>query len=258
MRSHGSFEYMLGRGKVSGCTSERKFGASATVGTTQVEIHSLGGNLPWLATATAVRVAAGNAADTAAGAGARLVTVIGVNNAFELTSSSMITDGITASLPSAEEYRRVFRTFVDKCGTDKTAVLGTYGNNVGNVVIENAAGTQNLAQVDAGLGQSLIGSFTVPKGYHVVVYGADLRVQSTRSCTFTMWQQRDAHLTVAPFEPAKVVDRWRDIATDTPVEFRTPLYFPEYTDVWFTGLASVATTDVSVNFDYVLVLNETL
>ena len=107
-------------------TLVHKFGHNAAVGTSYEPI-SAGGiyRSPQVSGATAVRVKAGNVADTAAGLGAQAVTVQGLDETGALAEETLVTAGTSASAPGTITFIRIFRAFVSASGVyASTGVIG--------------------------------------------------------------------------------------------------------------------------------------
>ena len=110
-----SFPWLdVSRGLVSGMQSIKKFGRNAAVGTSFVPI-AMGGvyQTPQGSAATALRIkSGGDANDTAAGSGARSVTLEGLDENFELATEALATAGASASSATSTTFTRLFRAYV--------------------------------------------------------------------------------------------------------------------------------------------------
>jgi len=137
----------------------RKF-AYAVVGTSYTAL-SFGGTLWANTVARQVRVkAGGNVADTAAGAGATAVIVIGIGEDLSEISETIETAGASASAYTTARFFRVYRlrtlsgSYVTSAGD---------GNNTGVIVIEDEE-ADVVATIPALGGSSEIGHYMVPAG----------------------------------------------------------------------------------------------
>lgn len=90
--------------------------------------------------------AGGNAADTAAGAGAREVTLIGLDASGNVVTEAIATNGISASSATTNSFIRLYRAYVSASGTYATAAAGSH---TAAIVIENSAGGTDWLTIDA-------------------------------------------------------------------------------------------------------------
>lgn len=234
-------------GRVTGTSSEHKFGANAAVGNAAREdIWSVGGVYPWPTAAETVRIkVGGNAADTAAGDGARSVIVIGLDENFDIAQETIVTAGASASSATTTTFFRVYRVFVETSGTYTEA-------NTGIVTIENTTSTDVLAEIQAGYGQSQMTQYTVAKDMKALLYLPSVTIGSNQLSNTRMCQRQNIDTVAAPFAPRRVL-----FEVDAFVGSRTfldafPIVIPEKTDIWADGLAAAASA--SINFSYSLLL----
>ena len=159
-----SYEDELQRGRVPNQSTVEKFGR-ATVGTTYVPIAF--GNVYQqlqVAAATTLRVKAGNGNDTAAGSGAREITLDGLDETGARVTPALATAGASASDATTETFIRLYRYYVSASGTYSAGITGSHDSNI---VIENGAGGTDWATIDSTdipRGQSEIACYTVPLG----------------------------------------------------------------------------------------------
>lgn len=239
------------RGNVSGCSMVHKFGRNDAVPNGTYAFINLLGFTAWpLSAATTVRIkAGGNANDTAAGSGAREITVQGIDDSFSEVAEAITTAGAGASDATSTLFWRVHRAWV--------SAVGTYGAaNVGDVTIENSAGGTDLIQIGADQGQTQFTGFTIPinkTGYllsvHVTVDG--VKPADVRCCV-----RENIDDTSAPMTSKRLKLYWHGIATQFRYCPRGPgLILPEKTDIWFEAKGTGAVTEVSCDFELLLVDN---
>lgn len=238
------------RDKRTGFTTERKFGASQSVGTTARDITALAtGAYPFPQSALQVRVkAGGDANDTAVGTGTRSVRIDGLDTNLDFVSQLVNTAGASASLYAATALRRIVRAY--------SFDAGTYGgSNASDIIIENSAGDE-LAQIDAGLGQTQLGVYTVPAGKTAYVFNRRAQVSGNKAAELRFWQRQGADDVAVPFVSKRLVTRFPSftgIATDEGVGRPAFVVIPEKTDLWWSGFTASGTTEVSVWWDMILV-----
>lgn len=231
-----------------------KFGR-ATVGTSYVPVCF--GNIyrtPTAANATKLRVKAGNVNDTAAGSGAREVTLLGIKNDGTLATESLATAGASASSPTTNEYMRLFRFYVSASGAYATQSAGSHA---AAIVIENAAGTEDWGTIDATefpRGQSEICAYTIPLGFEGWITSYDLSVDSTKSVDAILFQRRNILDTAAPYSAMRTVESYVGLEGANAFNPDYPIGpFPELTDIGFLAKVTSSTASISASFELILV-----
>ena len=139
--------------------SLHKFGSNFAISTTNdpQDVWTGGGLYPFPSTANATTIVSTNAADASpSGDGARTVKVQGLDANYVFVTETVALNGLTPVALSTQ-YLRVFRMSVETVGA------GATGTNVGNINVAHGATT--IAQIAAGLGQTLMAIYTVPDNY---------------------------------------------------------------------------------------------
>jgi len=224
----------------------QKFGRNSSISGPLEDIWTVGGAYNFLTAADTVRVAAGgDAADTAAGLGAREITVEGLDAQGNEISETIATAGISASASTTESFIRINRAYV--------SASGAYGAaNTANVVIQTTGGT-TVAQIDAGLGQTLQAIYTVPRGKTGFI--TRVQVSSSIALDVLLTTRSDILASAAPYQAPRIRQFWANVqfttaATQTNLD--SFIEVPELTDIWISGQNGSA-SDVSASFDVTLV-----
>jgi len=239
------------RGLSSGMVTVKKFGRNAAVATTFVPV-TLGAvyQTPQAAGATALRVKAGDIADTSAGAGAREITLQGLDENFVQQTEVLATAGTSASSATTVTWTRLYRAWVSASGTYATA---TAGSHAADIVIETTGGTiwATIDSTDFPKGQSEIGAYSVEFGWTAYVKLRNVSVDSGKVVDLVFFQRAGVDETAVPYSAMRaqsvntgVVAGIGNLGTsDTPFgPFTGPC------DIGF--MAKGATTpSVSVEFD---------
>ena len=232
-----------------------KFGRIAASSTAFQPI-SLGGiyRTPQVAGATKLRVkAGGNAADTAAGAGAREITLSGIDETGARVSEAVVTAGASASANTVTDFIRLDRFWVSSSGAYATAAAGSH---VGDIVIENSAGSEDWGTIDAtdfARSQSEIGATTIPlnrQGF-LVDFSA---FESTNKIVDSVFFWRTNILeTAAPYTPMRMLFGLSSETGYTNQEFE-PFQgpFPELTDLVVMAKVNSGTPEIYCEFTLVL------
>lgn len=191
----------ISRGLATGIQSIKKFGRNDSL-TTTIQPVALGGiyQTPQVASATTLRIkAGGNANDTAAGSGAREITLIGLDENFDEVSETLATAGASASAATTTTFTRVYRAYVSKSGTYATSAAGSHA---GNIVVEDSAGTNDWLTIDSSffpISQSEIGAYSIPAGYTGYIKLRDVTADTGRSFDLIFFQRGNIDETAAPY-----------------------------------------------------------
>jgi len=223
----------VARGKIPGWSRNLKYGRRAIVDEF-ADYHIWEGTAAaytgYLTAASAVRIkAGGNAADTAAGAGAQSVTIEGLDATGVEASATVATAGALASAATTTTFSRVFRAYVPDGG------VGTYGGtNTGAITIETTAGVE-VAAILAGRSQTQMCLFTVPLGMKAHIREFVIDNQNGKEIDVKLWARNDALDVTTPFSPARLKAEY---AQDTSRIWRKYDIFQTFdalTDIWVTA-----------------------
>lgn len=221
----------------------QKFGGNTLVGTGAFEgIWGTGGTFNWLTAAAAVRIkTGGNAADAAAGLGARSVMVEGLDENFNLASELLVTNGVAMSDPTVVTFIRVFRAYVVDSGAYGAA-------NTGVIVVETTGGTTMLT-IAVETGQSQYGAYTVPAGKIAAVPRYRIFVDSGKNADVQFCQRSGADVVLAPFSAPRRVANFIALAGESQIQLTTWHIFNEKTDIFWQAKANTTAAAVEVSFD---------
>jgi hypothetical protein len=234
-----------------------KFGKVAGATTTYTPI-CIGGiyRMPQVANVTALRVKAGDVADDVGGAGARTITLQGLDETGALVNETIDTGGTSAGPNSTTTFLRLFRAFVATSGTYPVGVAT--GSHVADIVIENAAGSEDWLTISStGLdrAQSQVGCYTIPLGKEGFLETFFVTVDSNKAYDIAMCTRTGILQTAAPYDGLRAKTEMIGLKEAfSPPEFTTPGGpFPALTDIiWLTKATSTGTVDVSVDFELLI------
>lgn len=236
------------KGNVAGHSMVHKFGRNAGVPNGSWEFVNLLGFTGWpLSAATTVRIkSGGNAADTAAGAGAREVTVQGIDNSFAETSEAIATAGASASSATSASFWRIHRAWVSSCGT--------YGSaNTGAVAIENSGGGTDLIQIGADKGQTQFGGWTTPVSKTAYLLSMHMQVDTNKSAIIRVYTRADIDDTTAPMK-SKRLREFFAVTGDLRYEPKGPaISISAKSDFWVEAWGDGAGCAVTVDFELLVV-----
>ena len=247
-----NFFFEIAKGDVQGHSIVHKFGKNNAVANGAWELVSAASAATsFLSAATTVRVKAGDTADSTGNAGARAITVEGLDETGAAVTETIKTNGTSAGTASTTTFLRVFRAYV----TADSA--GTYGaSNTAAVVIENSAGTADLLTIAIEEGQTQYGAYTIPLGKTGYLMSVTLQSDGVKAADFRLMTRADILDTSAPSEPVRIRLYFDGILGQESVQPLSPmLALTENTDIWVEANGSGAQTEVSVDFEIILVDN---
>jgi hypothetical protein len=239
------------KGSVSGHSMVHKFGRNDGVPNGSWELISLQPFDPanFRQSAVAMRVkAGGNAADTAAGAGAREVTIEGIDSTFAELSEAVATAGAGASAATSATFWRVYRAWVSAAGTYTAA-------NTAAIVIEDSGGAQDYLTIGAEEGQTQYAGYTIPTGKTGYLLSVHVTVDSNKTSNVRCFTRENIDDIAAPMDARRLKLFWDGI--QSPGFIYRP-YGPELSlaaksDIWFEAYGDGAVSQVSCNFELLLV-----
>jgi len=232
------------------------FGRNDAVGGSYEPV-SLGGvyEMPQVAGASTLRIkAGGNANDTAAGTGAREITVVVLDETGAEVSATIATAGASASSATTVTAIRLLRAFVSKSGTYPTTLVGSHA---ADIVIENGAGGTDWATIgntDFSRSNTEIGFYTVPLGFTAFVHALSVTVDSTKSASIIAVKRENILETSVPFTAMRVLLELGGVSGQDAEELKLPsLKIPALTDIGLLGLIATGATEIDASFRILLV-----
>lgn len=186
----------------------QKFGSNSAVGTTYVPVTD-GGiyMMPQAAGAKALRIRGGDAADAATGAGARLVTLQGLDDSFENSFENLITNGTSASDPSSKLYTRLPRAFIPPLGSGTYAtVTPLAGSHAAAIIIEDTDGNEwgRINATGFPYATTEIAAYSIAANEIGYLVHGDIFTDAVRTTDALMYTRENINQTEAPYSPMKV------------------------------------------------------
>lgn len=224
----------IAQGEVNGHSGEHKFGAAPAMSQNNTgTIWDVNDTLyPWASWTTSgtLTVPVVAAADTG-----KTVTLVGLDSNFNLQTDSVVVSS-SAAVNTTSTWRRVYRAYVS-----------AGDGNVGNIDVQKGGVT--VLRITAGLGQTLMSVYTVPKGYtayltHVVSTcqaGADTTIH-----VFCKVQGQSTFRIAHTYEVSGTGGAYGH-------QFGIPLRLPELTDIDFQATVRSNNARITCSFDMVLV-----
>ena len=242
----------VSEGNITGYSLVHKFGASASIGTTLLPV-ALANTYQTPTTATSLEFVSDSANDTANGTGARQITVIGIGADWTEVSQTVTTNGITA-VALTTPLLRLYRWYVSQSGAYATQATSSH---VGKLTIRVAGGGTTWSQIPVTpfpMGQSQIGSYTVPLGKTAYLLSLDVYVSSSKAVDVLVFQRPNANDITAPYTGAiRLVSQWAQVTGHLPVKYRSPRGpFVGPCDIGFMAKTSTGTGSATVEFELIL------
>jgi hypothetical protein len=227
-------------------------GTNEAVGTSFVPI-SRGGIYQTPTTATALEILSSDANDTAAGSGARTVTIVGLNSSWAEVSQTVSMNGTTAvAVPTS--LLRVSRVFVATSGTYATQSAPSH---VGTLTLRVSGGGATWAIVyatDFPRGSSQIGAYTVPSGKTALIFPHYIAVEANKPAFTVFFHRCNADTVAAPYSAMLAAEELGGIEGIVNIaDFNTPRGpFVGPCDVGYLTRLTTGTGEVSINFEMIV------
>ena len=223
---------MIALGKVPKASIVHKFGARTGIVTTSSTVWDNGGNYPWGAFDTAGVATVSGASDAG-----KSVTVVGLDANYDAVSETIVV-GATGTV----EFKRIFRGFM----VDDT--------NVG--VIQVNVNSQMVMQINAGLSQTLMAIYTVPRNHTALLMKGVATASADKDMQIQFYGRYFNGTDHGPFRIQHIANIYQN---NYQYEFATPLPLPEKTDldVRVLGYSNDSGSKVTAAFDMILYETET-
>ncbi|KKM68571.1 hypothetical protein LCGC14_1459460, partial [marine sediment metagenome] len=231
------------KGNIVGQIAKNKFGVNLNVGTTEEDIQSQGGTLVFLQSAELIGIISSDTTnDILLGENATSVFIEGLDENF--TEISEIVNLSTVTTNTVQEYIRVNRMFVNQVGNYTSSNAGT---------ITGTAAVSGTVQIEipVGSGQSKTTHFTVPAGQNLIITAFRVTMDTGKEIDIAAKFRSDADDVVPPVSPIKTIRDLKGLSSPTSGISLGNLKFDEKTDIWVTGVSSIGTAAIEVNYDFV-------
>lgn len=247
----------VAKGNIPGYSLVHKFGRNSAVSTTLVPICDGGFYRTPTGTVT-LEAISDDTNDTAAGTGAQEITLQYLDSNFDLQVGTIEMNGTTASTETLAGVKRLVRIYVSRSGTYASQ---SAGSQKGTITVRVSGGGDTWATLPEigtsgmGVGQSLIGSYTVPAGKTAYILSGMITVDSNKSANLYFFKRENADDTSAPYTGTlRLQNVYTGLSGFQEIDHKTYESYPEKTDIGWMGIASTA-ADVSVEFELLLVDN---
>lgn len=233
-----------------------KSGRSTNVDTGALTPVAFGGiyRTPQVSGATQLRVKAGNINDSAAGSGARSVTLIGLDALGNEITETLATAGTSASAPTTASFIRLYRAFVASSGTYGSAIAPSHA---AAITIENAAGTEDWAIINAAdfpSGQTEIAAYSIPTGKAAYLNAYSITVESTKTANVVAFHRGSILDSSPPYGAIRALLYFTGLTDTIAQTLQTPVGpIMGPADIGFMANALSNNSAVACNFQLFLV-----
>ncbi len=250
-RMNASFYAEIAKGNVPGHTAVHKYG-QGTVGTSLVPITvTTAYETP--TAATALEFVSDSVNDTAAGTGAREITVWGIDANYDELIQVIATNGTTA-VPIPVSLLRVYRWKVTASGTYATDGAGSHAGTLSIRDVSDTPIWSKIAATPYKQAQSEISCYTVPDGCTAYLIEHHLDIDSAKSVNVVLMARSGIDVVTAPFTPMQVKGHYVGMKGHAVTPFKIPQGpFVARTDIMYMGVVTSGTADVSVHFTMIIV-----
>src|SRR5882757_8513152 len=149
--------------------------ANVASGNVNIDVCEQGTLYPFLTTAQQLKVSSASASDTAAGTGARLLLIQGLDANYNQIQETVIPNGVSA-VNTVNSYIRINGFGVIAAGSNMT--------NVGDITLQLVAGGSAQGIIRAGIGTSQQAVLTVPAGFIGVLTAAQFSMAGSPATNF--------------------------------------------------------------------------
>ena len=241
----------VANGDVVGWESNKQHGeVEASTAWQQVIVGGIY-QMPTYDLAVPVRIAAGgDAADDAAGTGARAVTICGRDATGLLVTETLVTAGVSASAYSTTSFARICKSWVSASGS--YFATGTNSHAATITIEDSAANVWATIETETGLGrgESECACYTVGLDQQAFITGISLSSDANKVTDINLAIRENADGIIAPFTSFRTFKEWRDIQGGRDEQPLLPWGpFPAHTDIICSARVAATTAIVEVSLD---------
>lgn len=228
------FNLQVARGQVQGHSTLNIYGYQPAVATTFIPIWENATDYTFPVAATKMNLAAG-AGDTAT------ITISGLDSNYRMISENVVLNG-TTPVQTVKSYRRINGMLV---------AVGSATNPAGVVTLKDLTNTIIYAQINAGVGRTQAGIYTVPEGHTFYLSRINVNT-SLNGSNFATYQNK----TIGSAGVVQLTQQ-APFAINYATQRVMPRPFPEKTDIVLMCKVNATTGAVSISQEGYLIKNFT-
>ena len=238
------------------CFVVRKFGESNAITTGIVVPVANGEVYQTPQTITQLQIVSDNINDNIIGTGARTIKITGLSTNWEEVTEIVELNGIIPVILN-NSYFRVYGIVVETSGSYANTITPSH---LGTIDLKGVVGGELWARIGVNgvnLGQSEIGVYTVPKGYHAHLGNMLIHNNGNKQANIYLFVRNNASNTIAPYDSMRIQFQAHGVTESLSLQ---PMSIsggiPETSDIGFMANTDVGTTETSVNFEILLIKND--
>lgn len=230
------FNLAAARGRIPNHSQVYIYGYSSSVGSTAQGplwegLSPSGGSYVYPSSAVQMTLVSSSTSDTSS----LSVTIFGLDSNYNAINEVIALNG-TTSVTTVNSYLRI------------NSVVCYNGINVGNITVKN--GSTLYAQINAGVGQTEMSVYTVPKGYTFYLYKvkayANIGFTSSAYLNFQEYNKFNLAASGGAGVGASYFDAQSTFVQSLDIDYQdTPLAHPNGTDIQFQVKASTGTNTIA-------------
>jgi hypothetical protein len=233
------FELQIARGQVAWHYPQFKFGFNPDVDDSLETVWAEGGLYSYIETATVLKVSSSSTNDTAAGTGARTVTLFGLDANYEEIGETVTLNGQTA-VNSTKTYLRINRMVVNTAGSGGQNAGVIYA---GTGTVTTGVPANKYATIAVGDNQTLMALWTVPADHTAYLLKKDVDVATTQNNKYAT-----INLVARPFGGVfQIKDKSVIDSGALNQTYSIPLKFEEKTDLEVRCIGDSAGADIAIS-----------
>lgn len=215
---------------------------------TAEDVWAQGGARSIFSAAETFNIVSGDAADTAAGTGARMVKIVGLNGSHALQTETVTLNG-TTDVETANSYLHIHKMEVILSGSGQT--------NAGAITATGTTSSNVMSSITAGEGRAHQTHFMVPAGYTCFI--TDVLYSTFRASGTGRKEAEFSLYSLSNTTNTKELIQKVGVASETVFQQSGAIkrQIPAKSLIWLSATAESANTAVSAQLDLVLV-NEDL
>lgn len=254
----GSYVEIM-KGNVPGHSIINKFGRNPNVGTSITHI-SISGEYQTPKSPQSLEILSNSALDTIGGIGGQKIIILGLDGDFNEINETVDLNGTTPT-SLTKQFMRVFRMYVVQSGSYVTT--GT-PSHYGVLTLRNVGAGVTWTQIETvngfGIGQSQIGTYTVPAGKTAFLISKSFSVETNKPASVYFFMRQNSDDVVAPYTGIMRLFEQND-GIEAPFNIQPPApmnKIEEKSEVGFFAIVPVTSASVSAEFQLLIVENKYL
>ena len=235
--------YAIAEGYIPDHSLVQKIGYNAAVGTSEVEVWSIGNTAYVYPASTGIQMAvvsSDNTNDKAGGTGALTVTIGYLDANFAEKTEVITLTGTSLANTVATNIRRV--------NSFRVTTTGATGKPAGNLSLKNTAGNVTYSYITAGYTRARNSLYTVPAGKSLYITSMSASAAGTkylRAFLKASYNAGTVYTSGVQFYPYYECVLLNSVSNK---DFNAPLMFPATTDIKVTAVAEASGSIVTCDY----------